>query len=231
MAELFATSSRVLLDVKDANQGGTVKLPRLFKMVPEIHWEQPIHETLIQPEVTQQIMVDEAQGISILHHGYREELNAAKIDRNLHILRKHLAEKPEDPGSLFFLARECAWSGRYEEGLAAAEKLLETTELTGVLLSDALAVNAWCLVSLRRYPEAIELGRYARRSSVPNVWTEYLLALSYANSGNRSKALEAIERACSTLPYPEESMLALVDVWTTKRFQLRQGIVKLMATP
>jgi tetratricopeptide (TPR) repeat protein len=230
LAELFSASSRVLLDVVDAHNQGAVKLPRLFKRVEGTHWQQPIHETLIQPGVHEQIMVDASEGISILHHGYREDLNPAKLERNLRILRAHLQSQPDDPGSLFFLARECAWSGRFPEGLEASERLLETADLQGQLLSDALAVHAWCLVSLRRYSDGIEIGREARRSQVPSVWTEYLLALAYANSGHRAKALEAIERACS-MPFPEESMLALIDVWNTKRFELRRGILALMSPP
>jgi tetratricopeptide (TPR) repeat protein len=221
--ELFQASARVMLDLQDAHSGSMVKLPRLFKMVADIHWQQPVHETLVQPGVDSQVMVDATQGIYLRHHGYRPETNPIKVERNLRILRSHLSRNPDDPGSLFFLARECAWVGEHQEGHDAGERLLATADLEGVLLADALAVTAWCAIYLRNFERAVELMRDARRSDVANAWTEYLLALALANSGNRNKAREAIDRSCS-MPYPDQSMLVLTEVWTSKRFVLQRSL-------
>jgi len=221
--ELFQASSRVLLDLQDANTGTRIKLPRLFQVVSGIHWEQPVHETLIQPGVDQQVMVDAEQGIYLRHHGYRAETNPEKVARNLRILRAHLSRNPDDPGSLFFLARECAWVGEHQEGLAAGERLLEVADLEGTQLADALAVTAWCAIYLREFDRAVVLAREARKQDVANAWTEYLLALALINVGNRGKAREAIDRSCS-MPYPEQSMLVLTEVWTTKRYVLQRTL-------
>lgn len=226
LEQLFASCDRVLLDYKDAGSGGMVKCPRLFRNVEGSYWAQPVHETFIQPGRSRQMAVDAAQGLYLLHHGYRPELNEAKIERNLAILRKQLESKPDDPAALFYFARESAWSGRYEDGLASARRLLETANLEGIQLADALAIAAWCSLYLKDYAAAVELGREARRECVPTVWTEYMLGLALINLGNKGKALEAADRACS-LPYPEESMLALQEVWTQKRFELRDGIRRL----
>lgn len=227
LSKLFDVAPRVLIDYVDVVQGGAVKVPRFFKVMPGARWHQPIHEGFVQPGVRTQVSIDAKEGVCIKHHGYHPGVNDQKIERNLRILRGHLAKEPDNAGSLFYLARECAWSGQFEEGLAAGERLLETAELEGILLADALAVTMWCAVSHGRLDRVIELGRDARRFDVPNVWTEYLLALALVNSGNRPKALEAAERACS-LPQPEESMLALTEVWMKKRFELRNGIRSLM---
>ncbi len=223
---LFDSCERVLLDCKDAGNGGMVKCPRLFKKVAGSYWAQPVHEAFIQPGRARQMSVDAAQGLYFLHHGYREELNAAKIERNLAILRRQLATNPDDPAGLFFFARESAWSGQYEEGLTAACRLLDTADLEEIQYSDTLALAAWCALYLKDYEAAVEWGREARRQNVPTVWTEYMLGLGLVNLGNKTKALEAAERACN-LSYPEESMLALQEVWTLKRFELRNGIRQL----
>lgn len=223
LEELFAATDRVLLDVEDANQGGRVKIPRLFKNIPGSSWIRPVHEALVQPGVLQQAMLDAEQGLYLRHHGYVAEANAHKIARNLRILRRHLETNENEPGSLFFLARECAWCGEFAEGMMAAERLLDVADLHGILLADALALAQWCAVSLGRFSEAVDYGRQARRADVPTAWTEYLLSLAYINAGNRQKAIEAIDRACS-LPYPEESMLALTEVWQKKRFELKRGL-------
>lgn len=221
--ELFSVSSRVLLDLQDAHSGSAIKLPRLFKKVDGTHWAQPVHETLIQPGVEGQISVNAEQGLYLKHYGYTQEANQEKIARNLRILRSHLAGQPSDPGSLFFLARECAWVGEHQEGFDAGNRLLKVAELQGIQLADALAVTAWCAIYLKRFEEAIDLTREARKASVPNVWTEYMLALALLNAGNRGKAREAIDRACA-MPFPEESMLVLTEVWTSKRFVLQKHL-------
>lgn len=226
LEQLFGACEQALLGVVDSGNKNVVMLPRLFRKIEGTHWIHPVHEVLVQPGRPRQVTVDPGQGLFIEHHGYTSDQATAKIERNLRLLEMHLRAEPENLSSLFYYARELAWAGRFEESLRNADQLLVLADEEGPAYADALAVAAWSAVSLARFQEAAEFGRRARRLNLPTVWTEYFLGVALANMGNKSKAIEAAERACS-LPYPTESMLALQEIWTSKRFELRQ----LLLTP
>lgn len=209
----------MIVDIVDSRHQGVSKAGRIFKPVPGAHWELPIHETIVLPGFEAAPPVDVGQGIAIRHHGYAED-PAARAERNLRILRAHLAKEPDNPSSLFYLSRECAYAGHHEEGLALLDDLLDDDRFEGARRADILALAMWHAVTLRRFDEAVEWSKDARREGIANVWTEYLRALAFVGARNTSKALEAAEQACR-LPYPEGTLLGLQEIWTAKRFELR----------
>lgn len=209
----------MLVDIEDARHGGVSKAGRIFKRVPGAHWELPIHETIALPGFEHVPPVDVGQGIALRHHGYTDE-GAAKSDRNLRILRAHLAKDPDNASSRFYLSRECAYAGLHDEGLEAIGDLLEDDRFEGIRRADILALAMWHAVTLRHFAEAIEWSKEARREGVSTVWTEYLRSLAFVGARNTAKALEAAEQACR-LPYPEGTLLGLQDIWSAKRFELR----------
>lgn len=209
----------MIVDIEDVRHGGVSKAGRIFKRVPGAHWELPIHETIALPGFENMAPVDVGRGIALRHHGYADDA-AGRSERNLRILRAHLAKDPDNPSSQFYLSRECAYAGLHEEGLEAIANLLEDDRFDGIRRADILALAMWHSVTLRRFAEAIEWSKDARREGVATVWTEYLRALAFVGARNTAKALEAAEQACR-LPYPEGSLLGLQEIWTAKRFELR----------
>lgn len=215
----------IWVESRDANQGGSTKAGRLFENLPGTTWELPIHEHVVQPTAEGIPPVDGSAGICLLHYGYSAETMTGRMDRNLRILRAHLAKDPDHPASLFYYARECAYAGQYEAGYEAGIRAIEELEFNGPQLADALAVTAWNAFGKKDFIAALELTKEARRMNLPTVWSEYIRALTFAHQGQRSKALEAAERACS-LPYPEYSLLNLHDIWTSRRFALRDSLLR-----
>lgn len=214
----------MIVDIEDARHGGVSKAGRIFKRVPGAHWELPIHETIALPGFEHVPPVDVGQGIALLHHGYAND-SAGRSERNLRILRAHLAKDPDNPSSQFYLSRECAYAGLHEEGLDAIADLLEDGRFDGMRRADILALAMWHAVTLRRFSEAIEWSKDARREGVATVWTEYLRALAFVGARNTAKALEAAEQACR-LAYPEGSLLGLQEIWASKRFELRAMLIQ-----
>lgn len=225
-----AGASAIALRIVNTAHGQWVKSPRLHRMVPGIHWVRPIHETIVQPGHDDDPKIDASDGVHILHHGYVGDAIPAKIERNLKLLDAHLKAHPDDIATLFYYARENAWAGDYAAGFQAANKLLENEDLAGSELEDSFAVAAWNLLGLGRAEEVVALTKQARQRGAPTVWTEYYRALALCEQQQFTKALEAIDRACS-MPYPDESRLALQQIWAEKRYQLRKAIQQALARP
>jgi tetratricopeptide (TPR) repeat protein len=209
---------------EDVGQGTPTKIARIFKNVGGAHWELPIHEMFVQPGHEDTPPVDASAMLCLLHHGYGPDRAPAKMERNLRILAAQLEADPDSPTALFYFARECAYSGKHEDGLAAAERLVDEFELGPERLADTLALAAWHALALHRPERVLEFTKEARRLSVPTVWSEYFRGVALVSLNQFPKALEAAERACA-MSYPERSLIALPEVWHRKRFDLRTLIL------
>ena len=209
---------------EDVGQGTPTKIARIFRFVAGARWELPIHEIFVQPGHEEAAPIDASSAICLLHHGYGADRAPAKMERNLRILSAHLEADPDNPTTLFYFARECAYSGKHEDGLRAAERLLDEFELGDERLADTLALASWHALALHRPELVLEHTKEARRLSVPTVWSEYFRGVALVSLNQFPRALEAAERACA-MPYPENTLIALPEVWHRKRFDLRTLIL------
>lgn len=227
--ELFATKDQlqaaikdvdqVAIGIHDAYQPNKPSAVRLWRMVPGIHWVRPIHEQMVQPGIEPKIR-DASAKIHLVHYGYAPELNQAKAERNLGLLRIHAAKDPEDGLTHLLWARECAYLGHREEGLESAIRAIDTCE--GDELSDAYAVAAWICIDQEDWTQAEEITKEARQRDSATPLTEYMRAIAWLKLGNRVKAAEACSRSLH-LPDPV-SLLGLGHVLSVKRHQLAREL-------
>jgi tetratricopeptide (TPR) repeat protein len=82
---------------------------RLFRNLPGIRYANPIHEQIVESLMLHLSRTGQQTTrlpAVIIHHGYKEGHNPRRAERNQRILRKVLAERPDDPYYLYKLARE-----------------------------------------------------------------------------------------------------------------------------
>jgi hypothetical protein len=107
---------------KSSSDGGKTgmvgKIVRLFPNRPEIRFEWPVHEQVVTSLNRAGVPIHDTS-IEIIHTGYSSpEINAAKQERNLHILEKITASDPDPhPMALFLQGGALLDLGRISEAL------------------------------------------------------------------------------------------------------------------
>lgn len=98
---------------------------RLFRKRDGVRYEGRIHEQ-IAPSIVAAGGQIAASEITILHDGYAE-ISAAKLTRNLGLLRQALTERPDDAFTLFNFGLTLASAGSFDEAADAFRRALEST--------------------------------------------------------------------------------------------------------
>ena len=102
--------------------------PRLFALRPDLRWRNGIHETVLQDLFRIQREEDLLVGsvpLQFLHLGYRDDVKARKLSRDLALLMDALEEQPDRLYIYLDLARNLEDLGRYDEALDMRMRGLE----------------------------------------------------------------------------------------------------------
>src|SRR5262249_19677128 len=88
----------------DGNGGDTVvDHIRLFPVIEGVRWTYRVHEQIL-PALKRAGVPVQWTDITVRHTGYADrELRSRKLDRDCRILREEVAERPDDPFTLFNL--------------------------------------------------------------------------------------------------------------------------------
>ena len=112
----------------------SVGIPRLFRRLPEIRWERPVHESVMRSLLALGVGQLEHSHLRLVHHGYLPEAisRGKKHERNLSILEEHNAREPEDLFNSYKLA--CTYGALVRND--------EASELLEVVWSRARACSS-----------------------------------------------------------------------------------------
>lgn len=136
---------------------------RLFRKRPGVHFEGRLHEQ-VAPSIRAAGGRIVRSAITITHLGYAEP-NAAKIDRNLRLLRLELAERPGNVLALFHLGLTLQSAGQWRESLEPLERALAADE---AVLSSDLRALAWTKLAELH----LHTGDWARAAAAAEQATE-----------------------------------------------------------
>jgi glycosyltransferase involved in cell wall biosynthesis len=117
----------VLLQRSVAANGSAVLVSqvRLFRNHPAIRWDYRVHEQIL-PSLKRAGHTIRNTDIVIEHSGYLDPaLRLKKLDRNLRLLNLDLAERPNDPFTLFNLGWSFADSGRLSDAIPLLQRSLQ----------------------------------------------------------------------------------------------------------
>jgi glycosyltransferase involved in cell wall biosynthesis len=136
---------------------GADHMPRLWRARPELRFTGRIHEQIGVGVTGLKLAYEDA--LTIIHLGYDPVLakERGKHDRNIALLDRELAERPDDPALIFYRAKESYALG---DDAAAAEGfqrvIREAPGLNYALSSYVFAVE--CLRSIGRSDEALHVA-------------------------------------------------------------------------
>jgi tetratricopeptide (TPR) repeat protein len=140
--------------------GGRIAVdhPRLFPLLPGIRWERRIHEVI-------NLALDRARiltvwtDIAIRHTGYVDEaVHERKRQRNLILLQRELAERPDDPFVYYYLGTLAFERKRWQEALGYFILSQAKWGTTQSIACKLFAMIAWTNQILTRYDESLRVS-------------------------------------------------------------------------
>jgi tetratricopeptide (TPR) repeat protein len=112
----------------DTTRGTVVEQTRLFRNHPAVRWEYRIHEQIL-PALGRVRADLRFTDVVISHVGYHDPtLVAAKLERNLRLIRMEDAEHPDDPFTLFNLGWAYLALNRTEEAVPVLQRSLKVAQ-------------------------------------------------------------------------------------------------------
>ena len=95
--------------------------------------------------------------ITVRHTGYADrELRSRKLDRDLRILNEQLAERPDDPFTLFNLGAIGVEHGRSDDALGYLKRSLAHSAPTDSITRKLFTLIAPCYQMLGDFPSALK---------------------------------------------------------------------------
>jgi glycosyltransferase involved in cell wall biosynthesis len=128
---------------------------RLFPLIEGVRWTYRVHEQIL-PALKRAGVPVEWTDITVRHTGYSDrELRFRKLDRDCRILREELAERPDDPFTLFNLGSIAIEKSEWNEALGYLKPSLAGSAPTDSIVRKLYALIARSYQMLRDYPAAL----------------------------------------------------------------------------
>jgi len=168
--------------------------PRLFRSHPAIRYEGRVHEQ-ISPSIARLGGMVARTELVIEHRGYHQDFTdqRAKQARNLALLRKQQAERPDDPMLLFHLGEALGLGGELEAAAAAYRQALARPDMPRQNGAVAYRGLANCLLRLEDYPGVVEACRQAAALDEGYALPRLLAAMALCRMQQPARALEELD--------------------------------------
>ncbi len=192
----------VMRQVSESAGGSSLAVAqvRLFRNDPAIRWDYRVHEQILLSLRRAGHRLDWTD-VAIRHWGYQEStLSAAKLERNLRLLRLQQAERPDDPVTLYHLGLALGQQGRVAEAVPLLRRSLERTPPDYSTRPKLYAVLSRGLQRLGQRKEALAVCRQGQREHADEVELLFMEALLRKRPVKTTVAAPGMLRACFARP-------------------------------
>ena len=175
---------------------GADHMARLWRRRSELSFSGRVHEEVgVGLHGLKRHVVD---ALEIRHFGYDSEViqSRAKHARNQRLLEADLAERPDDPRLLYYLAKERYSVGDDAEALSLFERVIDDGGIVNLALS-AHVFACECLRALGRAEEAMQLALAGTRRSPDYGELWYVAAQAALEAGRPIQAEAQFARAAA----------------------------------
>ena len=129
---------------------------RLFPVLESVRWNYRVHEQIL-PALKRAGVPVEWTDITIRHTGYADRaLRSKKLERDLRILHEELAERPDDPFTLFNLGSIAMERGEWNDALGHLRGSLAGSAPTDSIVRKLFALIARAHQMLGDFPAALK---------------------------------------------------------------------------
>jgi GT2 family glycosyltransferase/tetratricopeptide (TPR) repeat protein len=161
---------------------------RLFRNDPALRWQYRVHEQ-IMPALRRRGTRVRWADVFIRHVGYQEPgIRSAKLERDIRLLSRSLAEEPDEPFVLFNMASVYAEQARFADALPLLKRSLERSHPTDSIVRKLYALIVQCHRRLEQPAAALESCRQGRAIYPEDAELLFQQALILRGSGDSSAA-------------------------------------------
>jgi GT2 family glycosyltransferase/predicted Zn-dependent protease len=174
--------------------------PRLFRNRPEVRWEHRVHEQIL-PAIRRAGGDVRWSDVVIHHTGYQDPaLRRKKLERDLRILHREQAERPDHPFVLFNLGQVYQELGRPAEALPLFRRSLERSSPTDSIVRKLYALLAQGHRQLRQTDRALAVLADGLRVCADDPELLFVEGLARRDAGDFVGAKAALQRLLQTTP-------------------------------
>ncbi len=169
--------------------------PRLFRNRADIRYEGRVHEQ-ISPSIARIGGMVARTDLVIEHRGYHQDFTDQKQKqvRNLALLRKQQAERPDDPMMLFHLGEALGLGGQTKEAAEAYRAAVHRPEMPAQNAAVAYRGLANCLLRLQDYPGVLAACQEASRLDAGYALPHLLAAMAHCRMQQPQQAIAEIDQ-------------------------------------
>jgi glycosyltransferase involved in cell wall biosynthesis len=193
-----ATCYSVVIDspAERLKKGHISRAHRLFQNLPGIQYSGRIHEQ-ISPSVAKIKGSEKATNIKLLHLGYAKNAEAMheKSQRNFDLLKKQIADEPDNAYWHYTLAQNLILSQNYRDALPELEAALKIGKLPSDIRCGIFNNLAEVYLRLQNYPQAVQYAQKALAVSRSQLTSHLLLHEVYGHLGDTPKQIECLQSA------------------------------------
>jgi tetratricopeptide (TPR) repeat protein len=184
----------VMKQTSTAAQGGSATLVdqvRLFRNHPAARWDYRVHEQLL-PSLRKAGFTVHFTDIAIQHTGYQDPaLRHHKLERNLRLLQLDLADRPDDPFTLFNVGWAYADLGRFADAVPLLQRSLQHSHAADSITPKLYVLLTQCHRRLGQHAEAMGACRAGRLRCPDDAELLFVEGMLRHGQGDRAGA-----RAC-----------------------------------
>jgi glycosyltransferase involved in cell wall biosynthesis/predicted Zn-dependent protease len=176
---------------------------RLFRRDPVLRWEYRVHEQILLAHRRAGYDVRRTD-IVIRHSGFRDEqASQRKLERNLRLLQREVAERPNDPITLYHLGQVYSQQKRAAEAVPVLRRSLELSPADYSNRPRLYVSLARCTHRLGDLAGALAVCREGRREHPGHVELLFLEGLLLVEQGDLTAAERVLGELLRTPPRPQ----------------------------
>ena len=174
-----------------------------FPLIEGVRWTYRVHEQIL-PALKRAGVPVEWTDITVRHTGYADRsLRFRKLDRDCRILREELAERPNDPFTLFNLGSIAIERTEWNEALGYLKRSLAGSAPTDSIVRKLYANIARSYQMLRDYPAALAACTQGLSLDAGDAELWFRKAVVHRSSGDSAEAQRCWRRIL-TLSRPKK---------------------------
>lgn len=177
--------------------------PRLFRRLPGVQFEGRVHEQ-IWPSLKRLRLNVQPSPLTILHLGYNRGYDVVKekAERNLELLRKQLADSPDDAYARFQMGNSLVVLQRYDEANELLHQAVVHPKLDKSVRASCYNLLAEVAVRSRSLQDAVAFCLRSIELAPTQVMARWFLALLYFDLREYDRAVDALKQILPLLHTP-----------------------------
>jgi glycosyltransferase involved in cell wall biosynthesis len=190
---------------RDNKSNASLHQTRLFRNLPDVEWEEGLHETVDGSLIRLGVQVYAMEDREVVHTGYdTPEKVRLKQMRNIHILEKEMQKRGESPLLWYFFSQcLCSMTEWHRAIIIYRDKILDNKKFKGQLDKDFISYVHWAIgFAYKQIDMQEQATMWLEKSTFID---SYFVRAAMKGFGNAHELLEKFITTKPPMDYPSYS--------------------------